>query len=187
MQKVLSLDLEFNQPSGRIIQIGAAIGSLESLTVERVLTVLVNPEEPLAPVIAKLTGIRECDLLGGGKTLSEAFDDLKGFLEGETLVQNPVTWGGPDGEELRNQLGLPLEGWLFGRRWLDVKTLHAANCLAAGLPPKGGLARSMLQYNLRFEGKKHNAKDDAVNTLRLFFEMTRRLRANFPAVGVVSF
>jgi inhibitor of KinA sporulation pathway (predicted exonuclease) len=186
MQKLLSLDLEFNQPSGRIIQIGAAIGDLATLKVERTLSALVKLEEALAPEISKLTGIQEVELIREGNSLSEAFDKLRAFAQGEDLVQNPVTWGGPDGEELREQLGLSLDGWMFGRRWLDVKTLHAANSLAAGLSAKGGLARSMLQYNLRFEGRKHNAKDDAVNTLRLFFEMTRRTRANLPAIDVLT-
>jgi inhibitor of KinA sporulation pathway (predicted exonuclease) len=186
MQKLLSLDLEFNQPSGRIIQIGAAIGDLATLKVERTLSALVKLEEALAPEISKLTGIQEVELMREGNSLSEAFDKLRAFAQGEDLVQNPVTWGGPDGEELREQLGLSLDGWMFGRRWLDVKTLHAANSLAAGLSAKGGLARSMLQYSLRFEGRKHNAKDDAVNTLRLFFEMTRRTRANLPAIDVLT-
>lgn len=182
--KLLSLDLEFNQPSGKIIQIGAAIGSLDSLKIERTFSVLVNPDEVLAPEISKLTGIRPEALVEEGVTLAEAYTALQNFVVEDSRFLNPVTWGGPDGEELRQQLGTTLEGWMLGRRWIDVKTLHVANNLAFDTDAKGGLARSMLQYGLRFEGKKHNAKDDAVNTLRLFFEMTRRLRERKPPVDL---
>lgn len=182
--KVLSLDLEFNQPSGKIIQVGAAIGSLESLKIERTFSVLVNPEEVLAPEISKLTGISADALVSEGVSLTEAFSALQDFAADDARFLNPVTWGGPDGEELRQQLEASLEGWMFGRRWIDVKTLHVANNLAFNVDAKGGLARSMLQYGLRFEGRKHNAKDDAINTLRLFFEMTRRLRAQKPSADL---
>jgi inhibitor of KinA sporulation pathway (predicted exonuclease) len=186
MKKILSLDLEFNQPSGRIIQIGAAVGSLETLKVEASVSLLVKPGEALAEDIIKLTGIREEDVANEGLSLNEAFARFKDFAHQYDRVLNPVTWGGADGEELRLQLGHSLEGWLFGRRWLDVKTLHAAQCLAAGSEPRGGLARSMVQYGLYFEGRKHNARDDAINTLRLFLEMTRRVRTNLPGIGKLS-
>jgi len=83
-------------------------------------------------------------------------------------VLNPITWGGGDTETLREQLQLDREQWLFGRRWLDAKTLFVAWRMAQGRELQGGLGRSMTKLGLAFEGRQHNAIDDAENTFRIY-------------------
>jgi len=65
-------------------------------------------------------------------------------------------------------LQLDRERWLFGRRWLDAKTLFVAWRMAQGRELQGGLGRSMTKLGLAFEGRQHNAIDDAENTFRIY-------------------
>jgi inhibitor of KinA sporulation pathway (predicted exonuclease) len=81
--------------------------------------------------------------------------------------------------------GLNRERWLFGRRWLDAKTLFVAWRMAQGRELHGGLGRSMTKLGLAFEGRQHNAIDDAENTFRIYrallFEFGKAPSAMTPA------
>ena len=55
--KLTSLDLELNQPSGKIIQIGAVVGDTETGEITQRLRIYVNPGEPIAPFITELCAI----------------------------------------------------------------------------------------------------------------------------------
>ena len=49
---------------------------------------------------------------------------LKDFHRKYTEFLNPITWGGGDSAEVREQLSpVAREDWCFGRRWIDAKTL----------------------------------------------------------------
>lgn len=174
----VSLDLEFNQPSQRIIQIGAVLGHLESGELLGRFSVYVNPQEPLAPVIADLCGIAPGVLETAG-TLEEAHALLKGWLQPfkDERRLNPLTWGGGDSDALRQALSMDGERWLFGRRWVDVKTVFAAWQDAKGEGHTGGLATSMKRVGLQFQGRKHDAADDALNTFRMYRRLVGLLRA----------
>lgn len=163
----LALDLEMNQPSGKIIQIGAAYGHRDTV-VDLKYSCLVNPGETIDPRIYKLTGINDSHVANAPDILDAArtFADWIGSLNPQPFI-NPVTWGGGDSIELQRQ-SIPFR---FGRRWIDVKTIHVFRCFRDGKKIQGGLSKVMIQYGLQFEGRKHDAGDDAVNTLRLFFRM----------------
>jgi inhibitor of KinA sporulation pathway (predicted exonuclease) len=180
---LVSLDLELNQPSRRIIQIGAVIGNIRTGEIVSRFDSKVSPDEVLSPAIAKLTKIKQEEVDVAPK-LKEAYESLKRWLEpfaGERVL-NPITWGGGDTETLREQLQLDLERWLFGRRWLDAKTLFVAWRMAQGRELQGGLGRSMTKLGLSFEGRQHNAIDDAENTFRIYrallFEFGKAPSAN---------
>jgi len=173
---IVALDLELNQPSGRIIQIGAVIGDVRTGEIVTRFDHKVNPLEELDPQIEKLTGISAAELAAAapieaaGTALNEwlaPYDDVR--------TMNPLTWGGGDTETLRTQLGYSDERWHFGRRWIDVKTLYVAWRMAQGKDIAGGLAKAMTKLKLAFEGRKHNALDDALNTFRMY----RALLAEF--------
>lgn len=177
---LISLDLELNQPSGTIIQIGACAADSTSSQILSVFSQVVNANEILAPEIIKLTGISQAQV-DNGLPLSLAYAALAEWLRQYPLPQrlmNPLTWGGDDSQCLRRQLNIPLSEWPFGRRVVDVKTLYVAYCLAIGRPPKGGLASSMQKEGLSFNGTCHDAKDDAVNTLHMFFHLQRKWQSN---------
>ena len=60
--KITCLDLELNQPSGKIIQIGAVVGDTDNGDILDRYRAYVDPGEPLQQFIIDLTGITEDDI-----------------------------------------------------------------------------------------------------------------------------
>jgi inhibitor of KinA sporulation pathway (predicted exonuclease) len=187
--RFLAVDLELNQPSNSIIQIGACAGDIETGEVLDRFSMIVNCGEQLGycnggendgTTITDLTGITQ-EQVDNGVTLLHAYEELSAFAKRYGTFVNPLTWGGGDTEEIRKQvlqhIAYPrtLE-WPFGRRWIDVKTLFVSWRFANGEQIKGGLARSMTKVGLKFEGRKHDAEDDAVNTFRMYVKLLELLR-----------
>ena len=170
-QLFTSLDLELNQPSGKIIQVGACVGNLKTGEVIDKLSVFVKIDEPLNPDIIKLTGITEAQMLGG-VSLFEAYEMLRSLHVKYECFVNPIVWGGGDTSEIKKELKAinpewDETNWCFGRRWIDVKTVLQVYCFSRNIKLQSGLAKSLIKVGLTFEGKKHNALDDAVNTFRV--------------------
>lgn len=165
---ITSLDLEMNQPSGKIIQIGACVGNLVTGEILDTLRIYIKLDEPLNPFITTLTNITEQHLLDG-VTLEEGYKALLEMHQKHKAYLNPLTWGGGDSECLGTQLGLSgdLATWCFGRRWLDVKSYYQFYCMANQIKPQSGLAKSLTKLKMQFKGTKHDALDDAINTFLL--------------------
>lgn len=180
--KILSLDLEMNQPSGRIIQIGACVGDTQTGQILEELSVLVDPGEELTDFIVDLTGIYPRHIIEEGGTLIDAYQQLRALHAKHQCFMNPITWGGGDSYELKQQLVRDYPEWdanthwCFGRRWIDVKTLWHTQQIANEGKMQGGLARCLTKVGLQFKGRKHNAKDDAINTFYMFQHMLRKFR-----------
>lgn len=165
-----------NQPSGKIIQIGACVGDSDTGTIFETFSVFVNPEELLDQRIIDLTGITQNEV-NAGVSLMDAYLMLKNFQEVHECSMNPVEWNGGDSQLLLKQLrdGYHLfehfHDWCFGRRFLDAKTLYQAYRMANAKPVAGGLARAMTKFGLKFEGRRHDARDDAKNTFRIYCKL----------------
>lgn len=175
---LVALDLEMNQPSGRIIQIGACVGQWLTGEIVSSFSQLARPAmEPLDPHIVDLTGITSERMAREGVSLEEAYARLQAWLAPyrEQRHLNPLTWGGGDSLTLREQLGFGDERWAFGRRWLDVKTVYQTWRMLQNKPIEGGLAKAMTKLGLAFIGRKHDAKDDAVNTFRMYHALLKAL------------
>ena len=180
-QKYLALDLELNNapdgltPNPSIIQVGVTIGSARQLPSEWIVKKwFVKVNEPIYPFITELTGITTDDVKNGLQHYDIA-NELDKLIKDNNVFVNPVTWGGGDASELKadfERWGVEFNN--FGRRWIDVKTLHTLNMLARGKKPNGGLSSALSVYDLVFEGKEHRADIDAYNTLKLFFEILKR-------------
>ncbi len=63
---LVSLDLELNQPSRRIIQIGAVIGNIRTGEFVSRFASKVSPDEELSPAIAKLAKIKQQEVASDG-------------------------------------------------------------------------------------------------------------------------
>ena len=173
--KLTCLDLEMNQPSGKIIQIGAVIGDTMTGTITQRLRIYINPGEPIDPYITELCGISQDQINQEGIPLADGYRILKDFHQKHSSFINPVTWGGGDSQEIYDQLDEDSrKDWCFGRRWIDVKTWYTYLMLTRGKAPSGGLASAMGYFKLHFKGKAHRADVDAANTLALFFKLLER-------------
>lgn len=172
----LALDLELNQPSGRIIQVGIALGARPQAEADYLTYAwLMDPKEPIAPEIEALTGISDRLIAQKAVSWPQMVAELHAILAEHPHFVNPVSWGGGDAATLLAEIvAQDLSFPHFGRRWLDVKTMHSLLSLAAGKNPSGGLSSVMGRYGLRFIGEAHRADIDAFNTLRLFFKLLDR-------------
>lgn len=160
----ISLDLEMNQPSNKIIMIGITVGNIYTGEVLYKQGWYINPNEQLSEYIINLTKITQEDV-DNGVTLLEAYQELQSIRERFNAHRSLITWGQGDVECLKKQLGV-IE-WAFGRRYWDVKTITQFEQLKKHRPTQGGLAKTLTKYGLNFGGQKHNAIDDALNTFLL--------------------
>jgi len=178
--KLTVLDLEMNQPSGKICQIGAVIGDTITGEIEHRLRIYVNPGEPIAPYITELCGITQEQIDAEGVTLAEAYNQLRDWHLKYGEFMNPVTWGGGDSQEIYDQLDESTrENWCFGRRWIDAKTLVVSRMIVRDNKVySGGLASAMKRFGLTFQGRKHDAQDDAENTWKIYNYMLYLIRHN---------
>jgi inhibitor of KinA sporulation pathway (predicted exonuclease) len=178
----LALDLELNNtadgstPKPKIIQVGVAIGSVESDESEWIVKKwYIDPNEPIYPEITALTGITDQDIETYAISHSDLAKELGDLISEHNCFVNPVTWGGGDSVELLQEFkDRNVEFPFFGRRWIDVKTFHLFNQIAKGKKPAGGLGSAMGIYKMPFKGLAHRADIDAFNTMRLFQYFVKR-------------
>lgn len=181
----MALDLEMNQPSGTIIQVGITIGDVYSGAVlEKRGWITYVPEaiDPINPFITTLTGITQ-QQVNEGVLLVQAYKEMTELYKKHNCTLNFVTWGGGDHKELRRQLYeqkeqiLPDEElpWEYGHREFDVKTLFLAFAMAQQKKVRSGLAKSMTRVGMAFKGTKHTAPDDAHNTFDLLVFLLKKL------------
>jgi inhibitor of KinA sporulation pathway (predicted exonuclease) len=171
--KLMAIDCEMNQPSGRLIQIGAV--AFDTKTGERLGTfrVYVNPGEYLSDEIIKLTGITQ-ENVDGGYTPSAAYSLLEDFSKAHKVFRNPVVWGAGasnDGLEISRQAGIKDEDSFMGHRVIDVKTLCVARSIAMGNDVAGGLLSYINRVGKEWDsefGPPHDALADALNTKHAF-------------------
>lgn len=179
--KFLALDLELNQPSNRIIQVGVSIGSAHQ-SHEEYLTKkwYIDPGEPISEEIVKLTGITDEDIASHAVPVAQCAAELGALIVGHQTFVNPVVWGGNDSVELQEMFAAENVSFpYFGHRWIDVKTWTTFLALSHHPEPRsssGGLRSHLDRYKVRFIGEAHRADVDAFNTLRLFFRLLERQR-----------
>jgi inhibitor of KinA sporulation pathway (predicted exonuclease) len=168
----MAIDLEFNMPSESIIQVGAVVGNLKTGEILDEYCSCIHQAEQLSEFIIKLTGVKQRDI-DFGIELDEAYIDLRFLHKKHQCFRNAITWGGGDTEHLRKALGIPEGEYLFGRRWIDAKTLFVSRCFMRGEKHQSGLSKAMARMGLQFQGKKHNAVDDARNTFIIYRELLK--------------
>jgi inhibitor of KinA sporulation pathway (predicted exonuclease) len=175
-----SLDLEMNQPSGKIIQIGVVVGNVVTGEVVDRFSRFVNPEEPLSDFIIGLTGITQQDV-DQAPLLSAVYSELASWAGQYKKKRhlNPITWGGGDSDYLRRELKVELDSpdWILGRRWLDAKTVFSAWSMSRGKTPRAGLSAAMKILGMNFAGRAHDAGVDAENTFAIWCELMRRFKS----------
>lgn len=175
--KMLSLDLEMNQPSGKIIQVGAVIGSVKTGEVIAKEMWYVDPLEEVSEEITELTGINTGHVYQELSPL-EAYRKLKSFKEAHKCFMNPIVWGSGtrnDSSMLYDQ-AKPGEPNFMGHRVLDAKTIYQSMRAASSKSIKAGLEKAMGKVGMKFDGTPHRALDDALNTWRIWWLLSQKLR-----------
>ena len=180
---LLSLDLELNQPSQNIIEIGCCVFNPKTGIILEDFVRYIKINEPLNPDITTLTRITEDDLQQKGVSLWEAYQELVILKKKYQLHKQIVQWGDGDVRCLKNQIfaantNLQEGWWKFGFRWFDTKTLSQAFKMSREQPIKGGLQASMEDFGLNFEGVAHDALVDARNTAVFFSYLLGCFRKN---------
>jgi inhibitor of KinA sporulation pathway (predicted exonuclease) len=173
----VSLDLEMNQPSGKIIEIGVTVADILSREILGKKHFFVNPEEQLSEYIIKLTTIKDEDVQQA-KLLPEAYEELCLFLSQFNHRKNIITWGGGDHYVLKEQLESykrPFE-WVFGYSYINAKTIFQCIMIANGKKYQGGLSTCLKKTGVNFKGTKHRAIDDSYNTMIIYFNLLDLLK-----------
>jgi inhibitor of KinA sporulation pathway (predicted exonuclease) len=172
----LSLDLEMNQPSGKVIQVGVAVGNVQS-GVLCTRSWFLDPCELIDEQITELTGIDDGTIQQSSVPLEQVALELGNLITEHSCFVNPVQWGGGDARTLLSEFRLANVPFpFFGRREIDVKTVCGYLAMVEGRKPSGGLKSYLGKYGMEFSGTPHRADDDARNTLELWFALMRRQR-----------
>lgn len=181
--KVMALDLECNQPSGTIIQIGIVIGDPKTGAILEKKCWNIFTEEIISEFIIKLTGITQ-EMVDNGVFLHDAYIEMTELYKKHNCTMNFVTWGGGDHWALRKQLKdhcdlnrLDKIVWEYGHREFDVKTLFLAFAMVADKKVRSGLAKSLTRIGKAFKGTKHWAPDDSENTFIMLVDLLERISA----------
>ena len=172
MTIINSLDFEMNQPSGAIIQLGAAAIDLSNGRLVGKLSLFVNPHETLDKRIIELTGIDQEEVDTG----MELEDALRTFWDW-TKSKRLLAWGYDAHQLLEHskKLGIPYPSVTI----IDLKgvvELMRPAFTGTG-KKKRGLLSAMQLFGLEFQGRQHDGLDDAYNTARLAYEITKRMKA----------
>jgi inhibitor of KinA sporulation pathway (predicted exonuclease) len=162
----ISIDLEMNQPSGRIIAIGAV--AFNDNGIVDTFHEWVNPNEPLNDFIRTLCHV-DVDL-GSMDQLDDVYDKFKIFVEKHGCHRQAIAWGGGDCRTLKQQISASKD-WCLGRTEMNVKCLVQAILHSRGVKVQGGLSKSLGKFGLKFQGTKHRADSDALNTALLYLKI----------------
>jgi len=182
----IAFDLEMNQPSDKIIQIGAVAGNIDTGEILETMSHLVKIDETLCTDssicdIPKLIGITDKMIEEDGIHLPDAYLHLANLRKKHNCHRNPIVWGGGDmphlKSELINRFGMQFsEGFgvnkelpmfCFGRRWFDVKSFFQMYVHMNGQSMQSGLRKSISRMGLEFHGRGHDAMYDAYNTFKI--------------------
>jgi DNA polymerase III alpha subunit (gram-positive type) len=164
MSKYLILDLEMEQPSDEIIEIGYVVGDKMGRVFENE-SIYVKIDQPLSSYISELTGISDETLATFGMYKHEVAAKFNSIIERHKVNPKAITWGAGDVRLLLQQY----PEILLHNRYLDMKTLFQVEAIANNKTMKKGLFAAATLLNVPLEGRTaHSAKDDAYITYLVF-------------------
>ena len=128
-QNFISIDLELNQPSNRIIQVGVSIGNACQSPEDYLKAKwYVDPQEPIDPYITRLTGITDHDIRTESYSHEYIARELEDLIKEYRPWLNCVVWGFDDVSVLRKEFqerNVAFEH--LGGRIIDLKTIFNFN------------------------------------------------------------
>lgn len=173
---IMTLDAEYNQPSQKTIQIGAAIYDVYSGQIIAEFETYVNPGEPIEPFITELTGITDKDV-AHAPSIKEAYEMLEYFHAKHRAFCNPLVWGSGvfnDSQAIHKESGVERDNFM-GYRVIDVKSVYQSAQMYKGKQVRGSLETVCKKFlKIGFEGTAHRALTDAKNTFRVWHFLVKR-------------
>ena len=178
---ILTLDCEYNQPSHKTIQIGAAAYKVKTGQLIDKFETYVNPGEPIVPYITELTGISDKDVQNA-PTIEEAFVELGKFHKKHKCFKNPLVWGSGTRNDsqlihqeanLKDMNGKEVPNFM-GCRVIDVKSIFQSIQMFNNQTVRGGLKNTCETLKIDFEGQAHTALADAINTFRVWHYLIKQ-------------
>lgn len=175
--RVIAVDLEMNQPSGKIIQIGAVCFQPDKGALIETFDRLIDPGEPIAREISELTGIKDEDV-EGKPLITEGAREFSDFKHRLQINPIGVVWGAGKSNDVRRifeEAGMESP---FKNRIIDVKGVFQmlANASGAKMRQKVGLAKACEIFGLGWDskfGEPHHALADAFNTMRVYMFLSK--------------
>lgn len=173
---IMSLDAEYNQPSKKCIEIGAAIYNTKTGELIDTFETLVNPGEPISEEIVELTGITDGMVINAPR-IREAFLQLQAFHSRYKVFRNPIVWGSgysSDSVAIWKESGVTEENFM-GYRVIDAKSIFQSIQLYKNKQFGGPMEKIMNEIlHLPFEGDPHRALVDARNAFRVWHYLVSR-------------
>lgn len=176
---VVCLDLEFNKKNERleeIIQIGVAVGCLYTKQIISSKSIYIKPIRPINSRVRALTDrYSNSDITD--LSLTEGYKTLRDYLIPFNASKAAIVWGNKDSQYLYTQVRRATKGskefypWPFSKEEIDVRVILKFLLLTKGISFTRSLSNALELFNLSFEGRPHDAKYDAINTLKLYFHL----------------
>lgn len=189
---LISLDLELNMPSGKIIEVGYVIFNVKTKKVLLEKSILVEPMEVITEEITQLTGITN-EMVRGQKSIYQAFEELLADKEKYQASKYVVQWGSGDIHQLIKQGHVKTDNPFntssyFGTRYYDVKSL--CDIYQMAIPQgktKGGLQIAMKRLGIEPQRlPAHRALPDAYNTMLVFNYLVDKFKLSFEVEQAVD-
>lgn len=180
---IIALDCEFNQPSKKLIEVGAFVFRHDFKEVKTFQT-YVNPGEQINPEITELTGIGQTEVDKAPHVASVVFK-LLDFKHQKQINAIGVVWGsGEDSNDISKIFTEANVENPFARRVIDVKGVYQmlANHSSADMRARVGLGKALNNMGLLWDdrfGPPHRALADAYNTFRAYRHLAKCLKGGF--------
>lgn len=164
------LDLEMNQPSGKIIEIGAVTLNTSNGKITKLFHELSNPGELPNEFIQNLIGRTAAEIAEARGSKEVLSDFWEAFAEdgGKKLAG----WGNDTQQIIEQSLDYKLSfDWPKQYDLKQTINLYTHFVNRQNVKYKMGLKKTMEQWDLEFEGDHHCAYDDAYNTAQLAYKV----------------
>ena len=178
--RLVAVDLEMNQPSHKIIQIGAVCFQADNGLIVESFDQLVNPGEAISFEIVTLTGISN-DAVKGMPRIKDAAEQFGAFKDRLKINPIGIVWGAGLSNDIRKIFDEAEIDSPFRSRIIDVKGVFQmlANSSHSKMRQKVGLAKACdllgLGWDTKF-GEPHRAIADAYNTMRVYMFLAKCLK-----------
>lgn len=179
--KMIFVDLELNQPSNAIIQIGAVCFDLNKQKVVESFDTICNPGEYPDEFITKLTGITK-EAVMNGQPLKNALSDFWTWVAQCNAGYRVAAWGNDVEELLQTSQYYKLKfKWPKAynvKQFCNMYSFFSSSNTASPKKLSKGLFMAIQDEGLTFVGDQHNAYDDALNTAILFGKIVEKIKNN---------